>query len=283
MVLFFENGRIGNLLFQYSGIKKYFPNEVLVFFGCETLQKYFDNIEAQFFSRVKINKWILYGLLKRIIFFLAEIKIFGKITENTNSINFKIIVKRGLFYNILVVRDVFFQHDDIINNISIHPKLKEHLLEKPKEWFKKKKINFDLYPLVFVHIRRGDYLYWPSKKYSAVLSLHWYKMAMNEIKKKFQNPIFILMSDDQYYLKENFKESEKIVISDNSLETDLAIMSKCNCGILSASSFSWWGAFYAFFNKKNNQYFIGPKFWAGHQKKKWYPKNIQTKWITYIE
>ena len=90
------------------------------------------------------------------------------------------------------------------------------------------------------------------------------------------------MGDDTLYLRSVFKESKNLIISNNLPETDLSIMSLCSYGILSASSFAWWGAFYAkIYNKKRN-YFIAPKYWIGHRSKKWLPKNFFSKWITYV-
>ena len=91
------------------------------------------------------------------------------------------------------------------------------------------------------------------------------------------------MRDDSYYLHDVFKESKNLIISKNSYEVYLIIMSYCLHGILSASSFAWWGAFYARSKHKQNTTFLAPKYWASHRKKKWHPANFQTDWITYIE
>ena len=60
-------------------------------------------------------------------------------------------------------------------------------------------------------------------------------------------------------------------------------MGLCSHGILSASSFSWWGALYSKNFNKNKNYYIAPKFWVGHRLKKWIPNNFFTNWITYVE
>ena len=98
-----------------------------------------------------------------------------------------------------------------------------------------------------------------------------------------KNPIFIIMGDDQKYLNMQFKESSTLFISNNKPELDLSIMSQCSAGILSPSSFAWWGAHYAKIYNKDDGYFLAPKYWVGHRSKKWEPKNFHTKWITYVE
>ena len=134
-----------------------------------------------------------------------------------------------------------------------------------------------------MHVRRGDYLLWPNKKFPAVLDFSWYKSSMSYLKKKIKKPIFILMSDDLHYIRDIFKESKSLIISKNIAEIDLSIMSLCSHGIMSPSSFAWWGSF---FIKNNNlykrpSYFIAPKFWAGHRSKKWFPKKFYFDWIIY--
>ena len=59
MILFFENGRLGNQLFQYHGFKNYFPKQQLFFFGCKRLKNSFDNLDVSFID----EKTTLYILL----------------------------------------------------------------------------------------------------------------------------------------------------------------------------------------------------------------------------
>ncbi|MDC1044003.1 hypothetical protein OAQ67_01200 [Candidatus Pelagibacter ubique] len=79
MIVFFEYGRSGSQLFQYYGFRNYFPNHKLLFFGCSSLRKTFENINVAF---VKLNKnSILYRLIKKLLFFLSDIRVLSKIIE----------------------------------------------------------------------------------------------------------------------------------------------------------------------------------------------------------
>lgn len=282
MILFFEYGGLGNQLFQYCGFKKYFPNHNLIFFGCEDLKNSCNNLSIKFIDINKKLKKLPFHILRELFVFLANIRILGKITHS-NKKTFDMDVRRGLLLNIYVAHSVYFQHKDCIKNIINPPILKKNLLRLAQEWLKKKNIFSYQERLVFVHIRRGDYLFWPSIKFSAALDLTWYKRAMLKISNKINKPIFILMSDDLFYIRKNFKESNFLIISNNKAEVDLAIMSMCSYGVLSPSSFSWWGAFFARFQKKTSPYFIATKFWAGHRKNKWYPSHFYTNWFNYIK
>lgn len=282
MILHIENARLGNKLFQYVGLKKYFSNEKIFFFGIENTQQYFKNTNFVFFGKKKISRFLFY-FFKNIIFFLIRIRIIGLISEDITSQNFKINIKRGLFWKILVSHSNFFQHKDVITNIENPLILKSELRDEALNWLEKKKINSKKNAIVFLHIRRGDYLEWPTKKFPAVLDISWYKRAMNLMQQNLQNPTFIIMSDDQKYLHEQFKETNTLLISNNKPELDLSLMSYCSAGILSPSSFAWWGAYYAKIYNKDSSYFLAPKYWIGHRSREWEPKNFYTKWITYVD
>lgn len=279
MIIFFGSGRLGNQIFQYVGLKHYFPKHKLFFFGCPTLRNTFNITDVTFISS-NTNSF-LYKVLKIILYFLIKFRFLGEIKEINN--NTKLYVQRGLLWNMLIAQNIYFQYNSFTNTIFNLPTIKNKLLAFAKNWLRKKKVFKKKSNLVFVHIRRGDYFSWPDVNFPAVLDLRWYKKNMIHIKNIVKNPIFVIMGDDNLYIRNSFKESKSLIISNNLVEIDLSIMSLCSFGILSPSSLAWWGAFYGKnYNKKKN-YFIAPKYWAGHRRKKWFPANFHTDWITYIE
>lgn len=287
MIIFFQSGGLGNQLFQYSCFRKYFPKHKLVFFGFQELHKTFDNTLATFFflDIKKFNNSLKFLLTRNFFSFLAYIRIIGQVSELNKNEKYKLIIRNGILFNVYLAKYVYFQNQECHKELNAIPILKKKFINLAKNWLKKKGILFDQSRLIFVHIRRGDYIFFPSAKYPAVLDLIWYKKAMFYMRQKLNKPIFIVMSDDRKYIYNAFKESGSLIISDNSAEIDLAIMSTCAHGILSPSTYSWWGAYLSKSNKfdKTSTYFIAPKFWAGHRAKKWFPANFFSKWITYLE
>jgi hypothetical protein len=284
MILIFQDGRLGNQLFQYCGLKKYFFNHNLIFFGCKELKNTFDNVEANFIlERYSSNKFRFY-ILKYFFFFLVNMRIIGKIAHSKKLI-FSCNIKRGILFNIFVLDSMYFQHNDCTKDLVPQIFVKEKILQSARNWLKKKNILSIKNQLVFVHIRRDDYIHGPFEKFPSVLDLSWYKKAIVRVSKEISRPTFIIMGNDRFYIKDVFKETKNLVISDNPAEIDFAIMTMCSHGILSASSLAWWGAFFSRTQKSNNfnSYFLAPKFWMGHRLKKWYPSNFFSKWITYLE
>jgi len=283
MIIFFENGRLGNQLFQYCSLRHYFSNHNLILLGCDDLQRCFGSLQARFISKNMLSHSFLFRLLRRVVQFLVNARLLGRITEDSDAKVFKLALRKGLFWNIYVAQGVFFQHHDVVAKQHSFPDLRPELLKEAFDWLKKKGVDLEASSAVFVHIRRGDYLHFPSTQFPAVLDLDWYQRAMQSIQEEIKNPVFILISDDQFYLHDIFEESDRLFISDNLPEIDFALMSLCSSGILSESSFAWWGAFYARSNQQISATFLAPKFWIGHRAKKWFPANFLTDWITYFD
>lgn len=284
MIFIPENGRLGNQLFQYFGLRKYFPNQKLVFLGFDEINQYFDGIQGKFISKNRLKKSLLLRRMPKILFWLAGVRIIGSITECNREFSYSIKKRKGVLPNMYVFKG-FFQHKDPISLITDIPELKPELVSEAEEWLISKGVFTPKKELVFVHIRRDDYLSWPSREYPGVLNVEWYNRAMEEIRMKVDNPVFVLMSDDQYYLRDLFEESDSLIISSNTAPVDFAIMSICSHGILSPSTFAWWGANmarYRHFDSKN-AIFIAPKYWGGHRKKVWHPAHYITNWLIYFE
>jgi len=110
---------------------------------------------------------------------------------------------------------------------------------------------------VIVHARRGDYIQFA--EYHNPLSDTYYEDALKEIKKRIQDPIFIMLSDDKDYWKASpvFQKETYIIIDEDEITT-LFLMTKCKHFIMANSTFSWWGAYLA-----NSKTVIAPKQWFG--------------------
>ena len=131
-------------------------------------------------------------------------------------------------------------------------------------------INNKNLPITSVHIRRGDYL--KNQEFHKPCSLEYYKESM----KLIGDSIFIIISDDIEWVKNNIK-GENIYYSPfkNELD-DLSLMVVSNNNIIANSSFSWWGAY---LNPNKEKQVIVPKQWFGPLG----PKDIQDlfpeKWL----
>lgn len=132
---------------------------------------------------------------------------------------------------------------------------------------KYKGLNFD--DCCSLHVRRGDYLLYPSIHPFCGLSY------INECLKLVNLNNIIIFSNDIKWCKENIKEKNKnvIFINNNQDYIDLWLMSLCSVNIISNSTFSWWAAW---LNKNPNKKVFCPKKWFGdkvkHETKDLYPE-----------
>lgn len=282
MIIFLEAGRLGNQIFQYAALRSIAKSkEMIVLIGFEDLRSTFDGCNSIFLCN---RKSIFFRILTRYRAQLEKLinwqSIFGVIYENNQEAKLTIIKKKGLL-DINYCLMSFFQTQDSFNpNVLLNITLKEKLIYNSSRILEK--LSLSKKKIVFVHIRRGDYLSYPSIEFPAVLSVDWYMRCIDKMNKSMDNPFFIFFSDDTQFVQEFFGELPNKFISTASPSEDFALMSECNGGILSPSSFAWWAAYFIK-RKSKDAYFIAPKFWIGHAKRKWHPEFIQTSFLEYEE
>ena len=107
-----------------------------------------------------------------------------------------------------------------------------------------------------IHIRRGDYLHFPS--HHPQQSMEYYQTAINMI--GIDKP-YLIFSDDLDNVKEMFDFlPNKIFYTSGQDWLDLYTMSLCGNNIICNSTFSWWGAY---LNQNENKIVIGNSGWFG--------------------
>lgn len=105
-----------------------------------------------------------------------------------------------------------------------------------------------------VHIRRGDYLNYPS--HHPTLSADWYARAMSKF---HPDTVFWIFSDDIEWVKSNI-HAQNVCYQHSSDISDFFTMSACNDHIIANSSFSWWAAW---LNPDGRKKVIAPSQWFG--------------------
>lgn len=125
---------------------------------------------------------------------------------------------------------------DIQNIFTFKDSIKEVATQKINEIKQS-----ESYPLVSLHIRRGDYL----EVSSLNLDLSYYNEALSIFLNKFDNNYFklVVFSDDISWCKQNIIGENVFYSENNSNYVDMCMMSMCDHHIVANSSFSWWGAY----------------------------------------
>jgi Glycosyl transferase family 11 len=303
MFIFKESGRLGNQLFQYTALKSLCQqSDKLILLGFRELQIAFDGIDAKIInentSRLERSLYdrlypyldllsnqqlisCLYENEQRSLYYrlypyldlLSNQQLISCLYENEQP-HYKIIEKKGFFNSIKFVKTAYFQNEELLCQKAIkNLVLKESILSSTKQLLNTISLSNTN---IFVHIRRGDYLSWINKDSPAVLPASYYKKCIDIICSEISNPFFIFASDDPCYVQDIFGDIK------NSYIEDFALMSHCQGGILSASSFSWWAAYFSHL-QNSNSIFLAPKYWIGHRSGAWYPAFIESKFLKYID
>ncbi|WP_299402688.1 alpha-1,2-fucosyltransferase [Acaryochloris sp. IP29b_bin.148] len=283
MLIFRESGRIGNQIFQYSAIRSMCPkNEKLVLIGFEEFQALFNNPEANIInSNSSTIERLLYRFIYKAANFLSKKYIFDRIYEIRFPRNFpRVEHEIGILSHIKFIGESYFQfesafRDEVPNQLEMN----HDLINFAKAFLREKSCSNKC---IFIHIRRGDYIKWPNKKNPAVLPASYYYKCIDIIKSKIHNPFFVFLSDDPHYVEDIFGGVKNSVISKFSSFQDFALMTQCEGGILSASSFSWWGSYFAS-QKHSNLFFLAPKYWAGCRSKSWFPPFVKSSFLNYVD
>jgi hypothetical protein len=95
--------------------------------------------------------------------------------------------------------------------------------------------------------------------------MEYYKSAIDYIKNKYNNLLFLIFSDDIDWCKSNFEKLNiKCVYVENVSPylgkdiLDMYLMSRCDHNIIANSTFSWWGAY---MNKNKDKIVCVPNRW----------------------
>jgi hypothetical protein len=141
-------------------------------------------------------------------------------------------------------------------------------------------------PYAFIHVRRGDYLVWPSPEAPAALPDAWYRSGVVAILEQAHSMRFVVVTDDPRWARDVLLPSvadvvSEVTVSDGDVMTDLAIMAGAAAGVLSASTLSWWGAAFASLRGAQGP-FLAPERWLGFRGGQWYPHAIAADFLTFV-
>ena len=282
MILFLSDGRLGNQIFQYAFLNTLAKDDELII---STKMKQFSNmfeIKNKNFKQLSLNKYT-YVLFKNLIKpylldFLVQIRLISYVKQSRNDTSsLPRLIRKSGFLPVTLVESDFFQSEIFFHQKAFYFSIKQDFINEAKDIISSIPKH---YTVIFVHVRRGDYI---SEQYLGKQGIDlpraYFMHAIEIIKKEIKNPYFIFLSDDTSYCECCFKDIKNKYISKNSMEIDLAIMTLCEYGIVSNSSFSWWGAYLM----KNRKKVIFPKYWYGWKQRVNSHVGIYPKWAEVVD
>jgi len=284
-ILLYEQGGLGNQLFQYYAARLVAPSASVICIGYRDLQLCVEAKNEATCPRLGfriLRKLFAVLGVENSCYLAHNLHFFGSIIETSAHTSTLAQITPGILPGIYI-QTGFFQDPPYFSTLSFDQcPIRSDLVIYARQW-----LHTHIQPLggnpYFLHVRRGDYTWWPSKHYPAVLPLKWYLAQMDSFKQHDPCAHFIVLSDDIPFVEELLANLPSVTVHKGSLCEDFAIMTQCQGGgILSASTFAWWAAWYGRQCSPKANY-IAPKYWAGWRSKDWYPANIKTPWLEYVD
>lgn len=284
MILFFGDGRLGNQIFQYAFIrtavkKKY----TIISYNFEDILELFEDLPKVINIQNKLYKFLIRSYVLPLLDFFARIKLItsykvdsnlenGYVTEAVTYTKTNGFLPILYFYPCFAQSEVFFNKDLVKYFI-----LKENYLARAEKFLALIPNHFNK---VFVHVRRGDYInHSVLGKRGVTLPISYFKNGIKWYENNIDNPFFVFLTDDPEYIENSFGDIQNKVISKNFMFVDFAIITMCEYGIMSNSSFSWWAAYMM----KSRKKVFSPRFWLGWKSEIEIPKGITSNFADVLE
>ena len=283
MIIFFAEGRLGNQLFQYCALRNLPYADPIMAFGMDFLSQHFDGhclavdlathrLKRKMFQRLGPQRLEILARKTRLLT-LAE--------ERTHAGLITFAIMPGIVKRLTFVPTSYFQAENVVTKKSVGDlALKKNIIERATSLVNR--LGRRRQELVFVHIRRADYAIFPSIDCPAILPLTWYQEQMELVRKRNPRSFFVIVSDDRICVEKFFTGQADVWVSDSDEGIiDFGIMTLCGGGgIMSASSFSWWGGYFSW-RDNPKAIFLAPHLWYGVRQGTWSPPQIKTSWIEY--
>ncbi len=261
-------GGLGNQLFQYAfGLYLSQQTKDKIFYDPQTKSDF----KAWVSRKFELNKFvsnnidiqhtksflpILYRIKRKVAqcfpFFFKHFIVEDK--QHVDIDNYKLL--RGNYFDgywqclnyVEIVKETIFKNIDNYRNTVINTEIGTEIYDSDST-------------TISLHVRHGDYLNNPQNlKTYGICPKSYYLEAIGytrNILNRESLQIYVF-TDDEEWCEENFKELNCKIISGNSAEIDLILMSLCKHNIIANSTFSWWGAY---LNLNPKKIVIAPKQW----------------------
>lgn len=282
MIIGFSEGGFGNQLFQLSGLleaqeeTKRRPNELAVALGFPDIPRQFNptglKILRANYSRTRLRRF-LSNRFQRFMRQLARWRLFSEIWADAYQPRF--VRTRAVFPQIAVISDRFLQIAGL-SGVDRIARMVTELLDGDYRYLVRGA------PFVFLHVRRGDYLSWPTPDAPAALPTSFFSRGLIEIRERLPTAEVLVLSDDLDFITNDSFFSQFQIPTLNPLETFLT-MAQARGGVMSPSSFSYWAALVAAERSSSTSLFLAPRYWVGWRKEEWWPRKIQNPNFQYLE
>lgn len=264
MIIARSMGSLGNQIFQVAACVSHLRSrEKFVGFGFEQFSDAFsapDGYTIRFISLLsrRVTK-MTFSFLES----CAQARLVGEISYSATTDARRVIRKRGVL-PFAVLNAPYPNHEKYFNSDAVQRFVFGKDLANVRGYSAPAASDV---PRCFVHVRRGDFLFWPSEEKPAAVPESWFVQEMRAMQTRLGQCEFILVSDDLENCGQLSDFPGKVTVFRGNYAEAFREMLSCDAGILSPSSFSWWAAWAL--SQKKSGFFVAPNFWNNWMEGKW--------------
>jgi len=292
LVIIIEDGRLGNQLYQLFHASHLAPDGLCIIIGMATISPYFSGPNVLFLSNLLpacVSSPLISVLVRLrfcLRFFLRYFPLISYLPPQAVPPVPSFNIHKGFLSSILFFDDLTFASSSPLCSVGLHHSLTYTSRFKVLIDLIQRRItsltNANIHNRYFIHVRRGDYLHWPTPESPAVLPISWYHSAMSLILSYDPHAYFVLLSDDPDIVHNFIPYFHNLIfLSSTPLDDFVAMLTCGGGGIISPSSFSFWAAFLAKSNFPESKYFA-PRYWLGWSSGQWLPEGSCQPWLSYL-
>ena len=258
-------GRLGNQIFHLAALDKLCNSRRIgVLFGCSDLLRYFHWRRPGVYIANR-GGWRLFPLLRK----LSDYRLTSHCCEGRVETEYGLLHSGELVTQISgslplnVVEDAYLQSDAWVRDDFSRMLVFRESIAASVEHFRAER-DIDWESAVCVHVRRGDYVDQDVLGAgSPALPSAYYREAIERLQERMSVSSLVFVTDDRDYVETEFADIPRKVVVSRSAIFDLCLISKCASCVMSASSFSWWGAMLG--PKRVPP--IAPQYWMGWRRR----------------
>ena len=286
MILVRSQGRLGNQLFLYSAVsQKRRDKELVVLVGFLELRKLFTKLPGRviwlplphaFDLAVKRFFKSLATANRRACRCVREASGDSRKLSRGRSCIVPLVFEFGLCQSA--------EEAPLAPVSSLLPARRDALpwLDSGKGWLAR--LGLDEGEYAFVHLRFGDYLDFSAHGLSPALPPSWYTSGIDALTKRVGQIPVVVLSDDIERAKAYLAHRSGLYFVAVDEATTFGLMVMARHGILSASTFSWWGSRLATAASNQGQIFLAPNYWMGFRAKRWFPhEGLRSEHLTFMD
>lgn len=271
-----SEGRLGNQILQLAGaLTAANAGERVLLIGFPDIPRRWGQPHVFIIGRDPASNRIIRRLVtvtRKTMELLIKWRFFTEVDVDHVSRSF--IRKKGLLTSVSFITETFIQVGGLAN-----PHWIQSVYEAAREIDEKKLLEERYF---FIHIRRGDYMHWPSSEHPAELPVSWLEDALKQLQSKSPDRKIIVLSDDIEWARQQSFLAGTLIPELTAIESWVK-MCEADGGVLSASSLSLSASVVAHQRSLRSDLFYAPNYWIGWPQKKWYPISIQAAHLTYLD